>query len=190
MSGTRIYEIIAAGHLMDASLLNFKTVAEYFEPDVLQMAHEYLEHIKDIFGINLSEDEDFYITLLQYIRCLKIPGHIFNDQENPDLIRSNLLIEYELACLFQPLALKYLGSYPEPHRALIPCPLPFGAIEFLSTQHPEQKLKTVICSHLTCLPPGPEAESPGGLRQLPWKSPPCCRSMRKVPFRLRTRTLC
>ena len=96
----RIYEIIAAGHLMDASLLNFKTVAEYFEPDVLQMAHEYLEHIKDIFGINLSEDEDFYITLLQYIRCLKIPGHIFNDQENPDLIRSNLLIEYELACLF------------------------------------------------------------------------------------------
>jgi len=144
----RIYEIIAAGHLMDASLLNFKTVAEYFEPDVLQMAHEYLEHIKDIFGINLSEDEDFYITLLQYIRCLKIPGHIFNDQENPDLIRSNLLIEYELACLFQPLALKYLGSYPDRTELLYLALCLSGAIEFLSTQHPEQKLKTVICSHL------------------------------------------
>ena len=82
------------------------------------------------------------------IRCLKIPGHIFNDQENPDLIRSNLLIEYELACLFQPLALKYLGSYPDRTELLYLALCLSGAIEFLSTQHPEQKLKTVICSHL------------------------------------------
>lgn len=143
-----IYLNIASGHLMDASLLNFQTVAHYFEPATIEMADIYLAQIRKTFGIDFSNDEDFYITLLQYIRYLQTPVHIFNTQENMDIARSRLLAEYEIAFLFQDTALQYLGYYLNRSELLYLAYCISGALEYLYHHHPETKFRTVICSHL------------------------------------------
>lgn len=143
-----IYQIILSGQLMDASQLTFDTVQNFCSEDVLHFTHEYLDRISQVFGIDLRSDEDFYITLVQFIHYLQTPNYVLNDQENSDLIRSNLLAEYELACLIQPLALKFSGNYLNSTELLYLALCLSGALEFSSVQHPEQKLRTVICSHL------------------------------------------
>lgn len=143
-----IYRSISSGHLMDASQLNFETVNLYFEPITLEIADSYLAGIRDTFRIDFSNDEDFYITLLQYIRYLQTPVHIFNTQENMDISRNNLLAEYEIAFLFQGTALRYLGYYLNSSELLYLAYCVSGALEYLYHHHPEIKFRTVICSHL------------------------------------------
>ncbi len=92
--------------------------------------------------------EDFYITLLQYLRYLSNPDHVLNSQGNISLLRRNLLIDSEIACLFQPIALKYLGYYLEEDELLYLTFCISGALETYRNYHPEQKMRTVICCHL------------------------------------------
>ena len=143
-----IYLNIASGHMLDSSLLNFETVKLYFEPVTIEMADIYLAEIKKVFRIDFSNDEDFYITLLQYFRYLQTPINIFNTQENMDLARSRLCAEYEIAFLFQETALRYLGYYLNRSELLYLAYCISGALDYLYHQHPEAKFRTVICSHL------------------------------------------
>ncbi|MDD3402464.1 MAG: HTH domain-containing protein [Hespellia sp.] len=144
----KIYQHLCNSHLLDASKLNFQTVAEYFDTNTLLMADSYLKLIDSAFHLDLSEDEDFYITLLQYIRHLKIPGHIFNSQGNPNLLRRNLLMESEIAYLFQQISSEYMGYYLDEADLLYLALCVSGALEGYWSNHPAQRIRTVICCHL------------------------------------------
>lgn len=143
-----IYLTIASGHMMDASKLNFRTIPQYFGPVTLTMGNEYLEQIFQLFSIDFRDDEDFFITLLQFIHYLQLPVHLFNSQENLNIAKENLQIEYELAWTFQPLALKYMDRYLDETELLHMAHCLSGALEYLYHNHPEKKLQTVICCHL------------------------------------------
>lgn len=143
-----IYQYITSGYRMNASPLTFQTVQNYFEPVILEMAHSYLDKMKQVFRLDFSADEDFYITLLQYIRYLQTPIPTFNTQGNVDIAKENLMVEYELAYLFQDIALEYMGYYLNQTELLNMAHCLSGALEFLYRTHPELKLRTVICCHL------------------------------------------
>lgn len=143
-----IYQRIASGHLPDISNMNFSELSQHFGPITLNLADVYIQKIKNILGLDFSGDEDFYITLLSYFQYLQTPVHIFNMQGNQDIAKKNLLAEFEIAYLFQDLALEYLGYYMNQTELLYLAHCISGALEFLYETHPETKLKTVICCHL------------------------------------------
>ena len=91
--------------------LDSKSPKNFFEPDTIEIAHVYLQEIKKRFSIDFSGDDDFYITLLLFIRDLKIDDRFYNAQKNTDSIHEQLLDEVEIAYLFQDVALRYLGRY-------------------------------------------------------------------------------
>ncbi len=119
-----------------------------FPPLTQELADAYLKKIKGTFGLDFRSDEDFTLTLLSYLQYLQIPGRIFNAQGNHDIDKEQLLTEYEIADLFQDLALAYLGSYVTETELLYLAHCISGALESYTQLHPENKLKTVICCHL------------------------------------------
>lgn len=138
---------VSCGRLLDPSKLNFGSVESYFSPKILAFANEYLALIKKTFHLDFTQNEDFYITLLQYLRYLSLPIHYMNSvQTHTDMARSNLLIEYEIALLIQPLALTYTGDYRDETELMYLAFCISGALEYQSRTAP--KLKTVIMCHL------------------------------------------
>ncbi len=100
-----IYQRIASGHLPDISNTDSASLSRHFGPRTLNMADAYLKKIQEVFHLDFADDDDFYITLLSYLRYLQTPVHIFNTQGNPNITKKNLLTEFEIAYLFQDLAL-------------------------------------------------------------------------------------
>ena len=144
-----IYLDISSAHMLNASKLNFQTVSHYFGPRTLDMADEYLLDVKDTFQLDFTDDEDFYITLLQYIRYLQLPVHTFNMQANTALSRDQLIVEYEVAYLFQETAIRHLGYYIGQTELLYLAFCISGSLEYLYHNHPETKFRTVITCHLS-----------------------------------------
>ena len=143
-----IYLRIASGHLPDISHMNLSELSRFFGPVTLDLANAYIEKINQVFHLDFSGDEDFFITLLSYLQYLQAPVHIFNLQGNPDITKKNLLAEFEIAYLFQNLALEFLGYYIDQTELLYLAHCISGALEFLYETHPDTKLKTVICCHM------------------------------------------
>ena len=143
-----IYLQVSSGHLMDADKLNFQTIPQYFGPVTQVMGSQYLERIFQMFAIDFREDEDFYITLLQFIHYLQTPVHLFNTQGNISIAKESLQIEFELAWEFQPIALANMGRYLDEIELLHMAHCLSGALEYLYHNQPEKKLHTVICCHL------------------------------------------
>lgn len=143
-----IYKMAAHTRLLDANQLNFSTVHRYFGQTTIDMADSYLENVRQIFHIDLTHDEDFYITLLQYIRYLQLPYHSFNTfQINPDMAREQLMIEYEIAVAFQEIAVKYLGNYLNHTELMYLAFTISGALIYLH-ELSKTKFRTAICCHL------------------------------------------
>ncbi len=144
-----IYLHVACTRLMDASRLSFEAVNRYFTPDVLHLADAYLDLIRKTFRLDFTRDEDFYITLPQYIRYLQTPTHSFNKfQLPPDVVREQMMVEYEIAWLFQDLALKYLNYYLNETELMYLALCISGALEYLNKTIQDAKFKTIICCHL------------------------------------------
>ena len=143
-----IYLHLCNSHLQDANKFTFETITDYFDSLFIEMADCCIQKTNTTFHVDFSDDEDFYITLLQYLRYLKSPGHIFNVQGNANLLRRNLLTASEIAYLIQPIALEYLGYYLNEKELLYLTYCVLGALEGYWTNHPEHRLRTVICCHL------------------------------------------
>lgn len=111
------------------------------------MADEYIDLLREFYHLDFSADDDFYITLLQYIRYILAPVHRFSTQENPSVSKSHLITEIELAWAFQSISLKYTGNYLNEEELLHLAYCISGALEFHFDLHPEYKLNTVICCH-------------------------------------------
>lgn len=143
-----IYQLLQNSHLLDASKLNFETIPQYFDAAIINIADSYLERIQNIFSIDFSLDEDFYITLVQYIRYLNVSGHILNAQGNSNLLHRSLLMESEIAFLIQPIMETHLGFHLNETELLYLALCISGALEGYWITHPEQKINSVICCHL------------------------------------------
>lgn len=143
-----LYQRIASAHLPDVSDITPANVTQHFGPVAIQLAEAYIERIRNVFHLDFSEDEDFYITLLSYIQFIQAPTHILNTQGNQDLEKRILNVEFEIAYLFQDLAQQYLGYYLNQNELLYLAHCISGAVEFLFEIHPETKMKTVICCHM------------------------------------------
>ncbi|MFV0465417.1 MAG: BglG family transcription antiterminator [Lachnospiraceae bacterium] len=142
-----IYLHISCSKTMDSGNLNSVTVGTFFEADVVDFADRYIGLVHTIFHIDLSENEDFYHILLQFLRYITLPVHNFNEvQTHSDIIRTNLLISFEISYIIQPLALEFYGSYLTYHELLY---LAFSIEGALKAIHDTtKKLNTVILCHL------------------------------------------
>lgn len=142
-----IYLLISSAHILDPSKITLANTCRIFDASVLDMAAEYMELLQEFYHLDFSTDEDFYLTLLQYIRFILAPVHRFSTQENPSISKSHLITELELAWAFQSIALKHAGYYLNEEELLHLAYCISGALEFHFELHPEYKLSTVICCH-------------------------------------------
>jgi len=142
-----IYLHVSRSRIIEASKLSFATVNDYFDADTITFVDQYIKKIHDTFQLDLSDNEDFRMALLQYLRYLSLPIHYLNDvQTSSEISRSNLLIEFEIAFLIQPLALAHNGSYLNQTELLYLAFCISGALEYANRTSP--KLKAVIMCHL------------------------------------------
>lgn len=142
-----IHLLVSCGRLIDASLLNFASVSNFFDPAIIQLTDDYIRYINQNYQIDFSEDEDFYITILQYFRYLSLPLHYFNRIDTHfDVARTKFLIEFEIAFAFQPFALDYYGFYLDYTEILYLAFCISGAMAHMKQASP--KLRTVIMCHL------------------------------------------
>jgi lichenan operon transcriptional antiterminator len=128
--------------------LNLETPKDNFDADIIEMANLYLDKIYQLYNIDFKKDEDFFITLLLFIRDLKMDHRIYNTQQDTDIVHEQLIDELEFAFLFQDIADQYLGRYITRTEMQYLAYIMSGAIEFLFETNPNAKLKTVICCHL------------------------------------------
>lgn len=140
------YVFMSSSKLLNADLLNFRTVTSFFDPDIIELCDKYIEKIHAVFSIDLSKDEDFYITVLQLFRFIKMPLKNFNNitMQNSSL-RTQYMIEFEIAYLIQPLALKYLGSYLSYTELIHLVFCISGALSYYNRTLP--KIRTAILCH-------------------------------------------
>ncbi len=142
-----IYLHVSCSQMLDTKELSFQTVQDYFSKDIIQLADSYIAEIKKTYRIDFSDDEDFYITLLQYLRYLELPVHYLNNiPTHTDVTRSKFLIEFEIAFSIQPLALDYYNSYLNHTELLYLSFCISGALAYINRTAP--KLKAVIMSQL------------------------------------------
>lgn len=142
-----IYLHVSCSKLLPLEQPDFQTACGYFSKSIIQLADAYIAEISETYHIDISDNEDFYITLLQYLRYLELPVHYFNNiPTHTDVTRSQFLIEFEIAFSIQPLALDYYGSYLNHTELLYLSFCISGALAYLNRTAP--KLKTVIMSQL------------------------------------------
>lgn len=144
-----IYLKISNGHLPDPTTLNPQTATAHFDPLTYSMVRLYINKISHIFSIDFTDDEEFIITLLGFIQYIRTPSPLFNKQENVRLSKDSLQIEYELAWIFQEIANEHIGRFLDETELLNMAHCLSGALEYLYRNHPEKKLRTVICCHLS-----------------------------------------
>ncbi len=143
----RIYLLIASGHMMDSRKLSFDTVKNEFTSDAIGIADDYIKAIREVYGLDFSNDEDFYITLLQDIRYLLDPVHHLISQNRPEQVKQHLLIETELAWLLEDIWSKREGTHLSEWELLHIAHCTSGALEYFLHHHPECKPRTVIFCH-------------------------------------------
>lgn len=141
-----IYHFMANSKLLNAKLLTFRTVKDFFDANIIEMCDTYIREISHRFSIDFSSDEDFYITILQLFRYIKLPFSQFNIMDIQDSsLRSQYLIEFEIAMLIQPIALEYLGSYLNYSQIVHLVFCISGALSYYNRTLP--KMNTVILCH-------------------------------------------
>ncbi len=121
--------------------------SQYFSKETISLADTYIAEILTTYRIDFSDNEGFYLTLLQYLRYLGLPVHYFNDiPAHTDMTRSKFLIEFEIAFSFQPLALGHYGNYLNYTELLYLSFCISGVLSYLNRTAP--KLRTVLMSQL------------------------------------------
>lgn len=142
-----VYLHVSCSRMLDAGNINFHTVDMFFDKKIIDLADTYIACINQTYGIDFSDNEDFYITLLQYLRYLSLPIHYFNNSQiDSDQLRTRMLIEIEIAYSFQPLSLEFYGNYLDYTELLYLAFCISGALAY--KRRTDHKLRTVILCHL------------------------------------------
>ena len=142
-----IYILISCSRMYDPKKLSFETVSTFFDSIIINLVDRYIDDIKSKFIFDFTNNEDFYITILQYFRYLSLPVHNLNTlQTHWSIPRSNLIIEYEIAYAFQPIAYEYFGQFLDYTELFYLALCISGALSSTTIYSP--KLNTVVMCHL------------------------------------------
>jgi lichenan operon transcriptional antiterminator len=107
-----IYMYVSSSRFQPPGIINSETITDFFEPNTIKASQSFIADISEIFNIDISGNEEFYIVILGYFRYLSLPFHRLNESQiNIDKARSKFTIEFEIAMLGQRSAIKYLGRY-------------------------------------------------------------------------------
>ena len=88
---------IASSKLRNASLLSFESASRYFDPEIINAAGCFLSKLNERFMVDLSPDEDFYITLLQFLEFLRTPSFRNGGEIRASRVRRVYAAEAEMA---------------------------------------------------------------------------------------------
>lgn len=143
-----IYKIVASGQLPNMQVLSAQDAQDQFGPITIDTANIYLQYLSDNLNIDLRRDEDFYTTLLLFIRYLQSPAYSYHIPDNINVSKETMLAEFAMARTFQDIAAEQLGFYINESELLYLAYCLAGGMEFLYHNHPETKIKTVICGDL------------------------------------------
>lgn len=143
-----VYRFISHTSLLDESLITRENAKYFIGPVTIEMADLFLARIKRIFKIDFSDDDEFYIALLLYLRSLQNNNCIFYLQKNTSSTKKNLLPELEFAYLFQDIAFQFMKQRLTEIELINLAFCLSGALEYHFTVHPEKKVRTVICCHM------------------------------------------
>jgi len=144
----QVYLFITANQDYYEKGLDFQTSKARFGPISQAVVSEFLERINDYFGLDFSDDEEFVIALLLYVRNLQRPDRIFNEQFSADMVKKNMRIEMILAELIEDVSLKHTGHYLNQTELIYLAYCLSGALDNYIHSHPQNKLKTIICCHM------------------------------------------
>lgn len=138
-----VLEMVSCGELPDMDEIRRKGAASCFSRRLLSLADSYLDTVRITYGPDFRHDEDFYLTLLLYLRYLGLPIHYLNETgvDRTYLMRK-YSIEMELAFAIEPYALSYYGNYLDDQELLYLSLLISGAL----LRMPFSKIHTVILS--------------------------------------------
>ena len=142
-----VYQQICSTRLPDIANINTGTVTEYVEPDMIRVTDRYLEKIREVFGIDLSGDADFYGTLCLTVETFQNDSIIYNTQGNIVFAKDRMMEEFEIAVLFQEIAMETSGRFLTEIELLNLSHCISGGLIYLFQSHPELKIRTVICTH-------------------------------------------
>lgn len=143
-----IYHFIAQTRLLDNSLITRENAELFIGPITIEMGKLFLARIKNVFEIDFSNDDEFFISLLLYLRSIQSNHYIFYTQENSNNTKRNLLPELEFAYLFQDIAFEHMGRRLTEIELINLAFCLSGALEHHFTVLPEKKVNTVICCHM------------------------------------------
>ena len=143
-----IYQFISHACLLDESVITRENADTYISPVTIKMAELFLERLKRVFRIDFSDDDEFYIALLLYLRSLQGSRYIFYSQGSISEMKKSMLPELEFAFLFQDIAFQFMDRRLTEIELVNLAFCLSGALEHHFTVHPEVKLKTVICCHM------------------------------------------
>ncbi len=83
-----------------------------FDPSLISFADTYLNALKTRYGFDFSQDQDFYFTLLFYLRYLSMPVHYLNMTGIDErYLHDTHAIEFEFAFFIEDYAIAYYGNY-------------------------------------------------------------------------------
>ncbi len=143
-----IYLQILSHRIVDISSIRREDVPHYFGPVSIQIVDEYLKAIRDFFRLDMTDDDEFYLSLLQFIQNIQKGHHTYNEQFSPDVVKRHHRIEMVLANLFQPIAREHLGYELNETRLIYLSYLVSGGLDHFIKHHPGRKIRTVIACHM------------------------------------------
>ena len=122
--------------------------ADFFGPVTIETCDEYILSIKEVFHIDFSRDEDFYVSLLQYVQSILQEQNTFFEQFSTDLVKRYHRISMIIAYLFQPLAVKKLGRELNEVKLIYLSFIIAGGLDYYIKHHPGHRIRTVIACHM------------------------------------------
>lgn len=140
-----IYSIITAGRLFPTGDARQGTDGKGFPQILKDIANQYIQKIRTVYGYDFSRDVDYAVTLLQFLHLVQQPLHAFSRQDSTAISKENLLIEMELAWLIQDAALDKGKSLLKEEELIHLAICNSGALQYLYHHRPEVKLRTIIC---------------------------------------------
>ncbi len=142
-----LYAHVSYSIVPDMEMIAQSSITQHIPSQTIRFANRYITRIQEIFHIDFSDNQDFYITLTEYLRYLGYPEYHLSVPDNyPDASYHQLMIEYEIAFLIQDLASEYLGNYLNDKELLHLAFCISGALEYQKRTNP--KLRTVIMCHM------------------------------------------
>jgi len=111
------------------------------------IARQYIRRVSDTFGIDFSDDGEFFIRLLIFISQLFFPMKDLTVRDTPDMIKQHLFVEYDIAILFHRIISSKCSIVEDD---LLYLAWLISAAEYNHfILHPEDRFDTVVLTHMS-----------------------------------------